>query len=513
MSIPVQCPLPWVGDGDPVVPGQPAAQFVRNTNPSKLDEHGYCFFDQSIPLDILEKVEAEVDKVPIGDWDAIFQQYPGVHREDDTGDRILNALLARKDHIPQYSDVTHHELLATLALAQFILSVINKSLDDTRELYNAAHVAVTGRERQSLHRNMHMIRPGRRALTVFYAKNYNLNANDGTNTIMLPASRGGLPQAWEPVPVELIRGSFFVMYSDLIHPGGAVPRTRPLDSWRKLGFLGVANFLVTYKFTVGLHLPFWAQPDQQGKTLNTKPRCSMERGRKQPTTTYFACNLGPLCKDHFALLCPWCDQLQPRQQDEQQATDTSSADKLMSLDCGITCYMAVDVTTLYLLLQALPAPPPMPFRVDISLATVKPNDCPVRERAHEAEGPATPQQQGLDVVSVLAGHHRRCPSQISWDCCSTRWRGASRAMALGHAPREHTTFGPKHHYASRLVEGVAEGWPIPPAMWSSVNCTMLGACVWCACVLCDKLAILDSTAAHVQPWLMCPPPPPAASVH
>ena len=101
VSIPLQCPLPRVGDGEPVVPGQPAAQFVRNTNPSKLDEYGYCFFDQSIPLDMLEKVEAEVDKIPIGEWDPIFQQYPGVHREDDTGDRrILNALLAKKDHIP-----------------------------------------------------------------------------------------------------------------------------------------------------------------------------------------------------------------------------------------------------------------------------------------------------------------------------------------------------------------------------------------------------------------------------
>ena len=84
-----------------MVPGKPAAQFVTNTNASKLDEYGYCFFDQSIRLDMLEKVEAEVDKIPIGEADPIFQQYPGVHRKDDIGDRrILNALLAKKDHIP-----------------------------------------------------------------------------------------------------------------------------------------------------------------------------------------------------------------------------------------------------------------------------------------------------------------------------------------------------------------------------------------------------------------------------
>ena len=77
VSIPLQCPLPGVGDGDPVVPGQPAAQFVRTTNPSKLDEYEYCFFDQSLPLDMFEKVETEMDKIPIGEWDPIFPQYPG----------------------------------------------------------------------------------------------------------------------------------------------------------------------------------------------------------------------------------------------------------------------------------------------------------------------------------------------------------------------------------------------------------------------------------------------------
>ena len=160
---------------------------------------------------------------------------------------------------------------------------------------------------------------------------------------------------------------------------------------------------VTYQFTVGLHVPFWAQPDQQGTTLNTKPRCSMERCPKQPTTTCFVCNLSPLCKDHSALLSPGCDQLQPRQQEEQQATDTSSADKLMSLDCGITCYMPVDVTALYLLLQALPAPPLMPFRVDVPLPTVKPNDCLVREWVHEAEYLPSPSNKDLTLSACQPG--------------------------------------------------------------------------------------------------------------
>ena len=92
------------------------------------------------------------------------------------------------------SDVTHHELPPTLAPAQFILSVINKAVDDNNELYNGAQMPVTSREQQTLHQDMHNIGPGRRALTVFYAESDDLNANGGTDTIILPASRGGLPQ-------------------------------------------------------------------------------------------------------------------------------------------------------------------------------------------------------------------------------------------------------------------------------------------------------------------------------
>ena len=332
---------------------------------------------------------------------------------------------------------------------------------------------------------------------VFYAENYDLNANDGTDTIMLPPSRGGLPQPWEPVPVEVIRGAFFVMYSDLIHAGGAVPRTRLSESWRKVGFLGVANFPITYQFLVGLQLPFWAQPDHQGTTLNTKPRCSMQRCRKQPTSTCVACNLSPLCKDHSALLCPGCDQLQPPQQEEQQATDPNSADKVMSFDCGITCYMPVDVTALYLLLQALPAPPPMPFRVDVPLPTVKPNDCQVRAWVHEAEYLPSPSNKDLTVLACQPGTIaavRRIfggiPAAPGGEEQALLWRPDM-------PPREHTTFGPEHRVASRLVEEAAEGWAIPLSMWSGVNCTVLGACVWCACVLCDTLP---------PPPFQCPPP-------
>ena len=81
VSIPLQCLLPWLGDGDLVVLGQPAARFVHNTDPSKLDEYGYCFFDKAIPLEMLDRVVAEVDTFMMDQWDPIFHR-TRVYTED-----------------------------------------------------------------------------------------------------------------------------------------------------------------------------------------------------------------------------------------------------------------------------------------------------------------------------------------------------------------------------------------------------------------------------------------------
>ena len=101
MSILLQCPLPWLRDGDPVVIGQPAARFVRIMDPSKLDEYGYCFRDKAIPLEILDRVAAEVDTFRMDQWDPIFQQCPGVNRGPYAGDcRILSVpVLATRGNI------------------------------------------------------------------------------------------------------------------------------------------------------------------------------------------------------------------------------------------------------------------------------------------------------------------------------------------------------------------------------------------------------------------------------
>ena len=172
---------------------------------------------------------------------------------------------------------------------------------------------------------------------------------------------------------------FFVTYSEFIHAGEAVPLSLPCKSLRKVGFLGLATFPVTYQFTQGIHVPLWAFEKQA--PVPTKPRCAMVKWCKTPTEKCFTCNTRPLCKDHAAGLCLACETLQP----QQAQRDTLTPHQQIRLDYGITCYMPVDTTLLYLLLHPLPEQPPSPFRADLPVPTVKVAECLVREQVHEAE--------------------------------------------------------------------------------------------------------------------------------
>ena len=106
----------------------------------------------------------------------------------------------------QYSEITYHDLSATTDLSNFILEIVDKTLDCTHVLYNSAYVAAQGDEMQSMHRDMHKNLDGLRALTLFHAENYDLAANDGTDTIILPGSKVGLPEPWDPVMIHVRRG-------------------------------------------------------------------------------------------------------------------------------------------------------------------------------------------------------------------------------------------------------------------------------------------------------------------
>ena len=93
----------------------------------------------------------------------------------------------------QCSQITYHDLLVTMQLSNFILGVINKALDDKNEPYYCAHVGAQGHERHSVHCVMHKIPASCCVVMLFYAENYDRNANDGTDAIILPKIRAWLP--------------------------------------------------------------------------------------------------------------------------------------------------------------------------------------------------------------------------------------------------------------------------------------------------------------------------------
>ena len=117
----------------------------------------------------------------------------------------------------------------------------------------------------------------------------------------------------------------------------------------------------------------------------------------------FTCKTTPLCRDHAAGLCPACQILQPSTKAQQAEGGTLPPDQQIRRDCGITCYIPVDTTVLYLLLHSLPDQPPSPFRPDEPLPTAKVVECPVREWVHEAEHLPSPNDAKLALLASQPG--------------------------------------------------------------------------------------------------------------
>ena len=90
---------------------------------------------------------------------------------------------------------------------------------------------------------------------------------------------------------------------------------------------------------------------------SAKPRCAMGKCRKKPMDKCYDCKTSPLCKDHAVGLCPACETLQPRQA-QQAERGALTRDQHIRLNFGITCYMPVDNTVLYVLLHPLSDQPP-----------------------------------------------------------------------------------------------------------------------------------------------------------
>ena len=251
-----QCPLPLVGVGDPPAVGVSRSEFTFNEYASKLDGTAHLLWKEVVPMEMLDKAVEALETRPCDPWDGVFNDFPGVHRGPDLGNRRMFAL--RLPHVDiQGSGVGYHECEALMSFTNLVLGFFNNTWSGDHKAYQAAAIGAKGREMQSYHRDMMKVPDGKRVVSIFASLDEDLYSVDGTDTVFLPHSREGFPHPWDPIPIPLRRGDLFVLYSDLVHAGGCRPLSKPASWWRRVLFLGTATIPVTYSYTVRGHVLFW----------------------------------------------------------------------------------------------------------------------------------------------------------------------------------------------------------------------------------------------------------------
>ena len=117
-----------------------------------------------------------------------------------------------------------------MSFKKFVLGLFNNTSSGDHKAYQAATIGAKGREMKSYHRDMMKVPDGQTVVSVFVGLDEGLYSLDGTDTAFLPHRCEGLPHPWDPIPILLRRGEFFVLYSDLVHAGGSAPLSKP-ESW------------------------------------------------------------------------------------------------------------------------------------------------------------------------------------------------------------------------------------------------------------------------------------------
>ena len=119
-----QCPLPWVGVGDPPTVGVLRSEFTFNEDPSKLDGTAHLLRKAVVPMEMLDKVVEALETRPCDTWDPVFNDFPGVHCSPDSGNRRMFAL--RLPHVDvEGSGVGYHESEALMSFTIFVLGLLN----------------------------------------------------------------------------------------------------------------------------------------------------------------------------------------------------------------------------------------------------------------------------------------------------------------------------------------------------------------------------------------------------
>ena len=75
VALPRQCPLPWVGKGEPPTVGVSASVFTFNEDSSKLDATAHLLWKGVVPMEMLDKVVDALETRPCDTWDAVFNDF------------------------------------------------------------------------------------------------------------------------------------------------------------------------------------------------------------------------------------------------------------------------------------------------------------------------------------------------------------------------------------------------------------------------------------------------------
>ena len=197
VALPRQCPLPWDEMGDPPTVGVPASEFTFNEDPSKLDGTAHLLWKGVVPMEMLDKVVEALETRPCDTWDPVFNDFPGVHRGPDLGNRSMFAL--RLPHVDvEGAGVGYHECEALMSFTHHVLCLFHNTWSGDHKAYQAAAIGAKGREIQSYHRDMLNVPDGKRVVSAFAVLDEDLYFVDGTDNVFLPHSGEGLPRPRDP---------------------------------------------------------------------------------------------------------------------------------------------------------------------------------------------------------------------------------------------------------------------------------------------------------------------------
>ena len=156
-------------------------------------------------------------------------------------------------------DITTHDFPELISTGELLFRELHRMYPlQSHKLVVADYVGVARYKRQYVHQVMRHVPLGSCTVSVFGALQRDITQVHGSESHFIAESRHGLPRPWHAVPIRLHKGNAFALPSNVVHAGGCVPFVQPKDSRRTIFFFDISTGDVTYRFTCGFAVPFWA---------------------------------------------------------------------------------------------------------------------------------------------------------------------------------------------------------------------------------------------------------------